>query len=94
MYAAFAISSRLRLRKARQSGVVDAAEFAINIGGLHVQVRKRRGGARIFVRPVEAGPGQQLPAAIVDPSGHAIAVQYQRLCWPELAPGFPRSRRG
>jgi hypothetical protein len=48
MHAALAIRSRLGPRKARQSGVVDAAEFAINIGGLHVQVGERRGGDRIF----------------------------------------------
>ena len=45
------------------------------IGGLHVQVRERRDGARIFGGPVEPGPGQELHAAVVDARGHAIAVQ-------------------
>ena len=50
-HLALTVSRRLGVREARQSGVVDAAEFAIQIGGL------RRNGARIFVGPVEAGPG-------------------------------------
>ena len=45
------------------------------IGGLHLHVRERCDGARIFGSPVEASPGQELHAAIVDPRGHAEAVQ-------------------
>ena len=75
-HLALAVGRRLRLREARQSGVVDAAEFAVEIGGLHLQVRERRDGARIFVGPVEPGSGQELHAAIVDARGHTIAVQF------------------
>jgi hypothetical protein len=39
MHAALAIRGSLRLGEARQSSVVDAAEFTIEIGGLNVQVR-------------------------------------------------------
>ena len=75
MHAALAVGRRLGVGEARQSGFVDAAEFAVEIGGLHVQVRERRDGAWIFGRPVEAGSGQELHAAIVDARGHAIAVE-------------------
>ena len=85
MHAALAVGRRLRLREARQSGVVDAAEFAVDIGGLHVQVRERRDGAWIFVGPVEPSPGQKLHAAVVDPRGHAKAVELD-LMYP-LRPG-------
>jgi hypothetical protein len=50
------------LDKARQSGVVDAAEFAFEISRLHVQVRERCDGAWIFLGPVEPGSSQQLHA--------------------------------
>ena len=33
---ALAVGSRLRVREARQSGVVDAAEFAVEVGGLRL----------------------------------------------------------
>jgi hypothetical protein len=64
MHAALAISSRLGLRKAGQSGIVDAAELAVDIGGLHVAVCERGDDARIFGRPVEPGPRQQLRTAM------------------------------
>ena len=66
MHPALAVGRRLSLSKTRQPGIVDAAEFAVKIGGLHIQVRKRGDDARIFGRPVEPGPGQQLRMAIVD----------------------------
>jgi len=72
---ALAVGRCLDAREARQSGIIDAAELAIEIGGLHVQVRKRCDGARIFVSPVEPSAGQQLRLALVDPRGHAIAVE-------------------
>ena len=48
-HAALAVGRRLGVGEARQSGVVDAAEFAVDIGGLHVQIRERGDDARIFV---------------------------------------------
>jgi hypothetical protein len=72
---AFAVGRGLSLRKARQSGVVDATKLAVDVGGLHIEVRKRGDGARIFVSPVEPCPGQQLRTTGVDARGHAIAVQ-------------------
>jgi hypothetical protein len=61
--------------KAWQSGVVDATEFAVNVGGLHAEVRERGDDTWIFGSPVEPGPGQELHTAIVDPRRHTIAVQ-------------------
>jgi hypothetical protein len=70
--------------EAGQARVVDAAEFAIEIGGLHVQGPQRRDGAWIFAGPVKAGPGEQLHAAVVDACGHAIAVKLDLMnpLWP------------
>jgi hypothetical protein len=72
---ALGVGRCLDAREAGQSGIVDAAELAIEIGGLHLQTRQRRGGARIFGGPVKAGPGQKLHPPFVDPRGHAISVQ-------------------
>jgi hypothetical protein len=58
----------------RQPSLVDAAEFAIQISGLDVQVRERCDGAWIFVGPVKAGPSEQLHTPVVEARGHAIAV--------------------
>jgi hypothetical protein len=57
-------------------GVVDAAEFAVEIGGPQVDVGEGPNGAGILVCPVEPGPGEELHAAVVDPRGHAKAVQF------------------
>ena len=47
----------------------------VSIRGLRPHIRKRRGGAWIFVEPVEAGSSQELRAAMIDARGHAKAVQ-------------------
>jgi hypothetical protein len=52
MHIALAVGCGLRLRKTRQSAVVDAAEFAVDVGGRHVEIRERGGGAWIFASPV------------------------------------------
>jgi hypothetical protein len=70
-----AVCGRLRLCEARQSGLVDAAELAIDIGGLHIHVRQGGNHAWIFARPVEPSAGQQLHTAIVDARGHAVTVE-------------------
>src|SRR5580692_5911667 len=84
MHAALAVARRLGTGKAGQSGVVDATKFPIDIGGLHVDVRQRGEDTRIFGAPVEAGPGEQLHAAAIDPCRHAIAVQlyFMHPSWP------------
>ncbi|HEY5205943.1 MAG TPA: hypothetical protein VIJ63_15255, partial [Roseiarcus sp.] len=79
--------------EARQSSVVDAAKFAVDIGGLHVEVRERRDGGRIFVGPVKPGARQQLHAAIVDPCSHAIAVEFD-LVHPLRPGGWLRDELG
>jgi hypothetical protein len=45
--------------EARYSGLIDPANFAINVGGLRLHTGERRDDARIFVGLVESGPGQQ-----------------------------------
>jgi hypothetical protein len=55
---------RLSVGEARQSPLVDPAEFAVDIGGLHVEACERRDRAWIFLGPVEPGPGQQLCTAL------------------------------
>jgi hypothetical protein len=70
------MSRRLGKGEARQSGVVDAAEFAVDVSRLRLQICERRDDAWIFVAPVEPGASQELHAAVVDARGHAIAVQF------------------
>jgi hypothetical protein len=75
--AALAVGRCLRLGEARQTGLVKAAELAVDVGGLlHPHIGERRDGAWIFVGPVEPGPRQKLHATVVDPRGHAKAVEF------------------
>jgi hypothetical protein len=57
VYAALAVGRSLSAGEARQSGFVDAAQLTVDVSGLHLHIRERRDGARIFGRPIEAGPG-------------------------------------
>ena len=75
MDTALAVARRLGPGEAGQAGVVDPAEFAVEISGLHSQLRKRCDGARILIGLVEPGPGLQLYPPVVDARGHAIAVE-------------------
>jgi hypothetical protein len=70
--------------EARQSAVVDAAEFAVKIGGLRLHICKRPDGSWIFLAPVKPSPSQELRAAIFDAGGHAKAVQLYLVqpLWP------------
>jgi hypothetical protein len=55
LHASLAIGGGLGIGKAWQASFVDAAELTVEIGGLDIQVRERRGGARILLvqsRPV------------------------------------------
>ena len=76
MDSAFAIGRRLRLREAGQTGLVDTAEFAVDISGFHPHIGQRRDGARISVGPVEASSGEQLNPTIVDARSHTESVQF------------------
>jgi hypothetical protein len=67
---------RLGASEARQSSFVDAAEFTIEIGGLHIEIGERRDGAWIFLRPVEACARQELHEAVLDARGHAKPVRF------------------
>jgi hypothetical protein len=75
-HPALAVGRSLGMGEARQSGVVDAAEFAVEISGLHLQFRERGDDAWIFVGPVEPGASQELRSAVVHPRGHTKAVQF------------------
>jgi hypothetical protein len=75
-HLAFAVGRRLDMGEARQAGLVDTAELAVEISGLYVQVPERRDDAWIFAGPEEPGSGQQLRMAVVDARGHAKAVQF------------------
>ena len=57
LHIAFAVGRRLSVRDSRQASLIDAAEFAVQIGGLDVQVRERCDGAWVFAGSIEAGPG-------------------------------------
>ena len=74
-HPARAVARRLRLREARQSVLADAAQFAVEIGGLHRQLREGGDDARIFVAPIEPRPRQQLHTPTLDARGHAEAVE-------------------
>jgi hypothetical protein len=63
------------MREARQSGVVNATEFAVEIGRLDVHVRQRGNCAWIFRRPVETRPREKLHTTVVDPRRNAKAVK-------------------
>ena len=71
-----AVGRGLGLGEARQSGLVDPAELAVDIGGLRRHVGERSYGAWIFARPIEAGSGEELHTAVVDARGHPEAVQF------------------
>jgi hypothetical protein len=75
LYIAFTIGRRPGLRESRQPSLIDAAQFAIDVSGLDVQVRQRRDRAWIFVGPVEPGPSQELNPSIVDTCRHSVSVQ-------------------
>src|ERR1700678_2621237 len=76
VHAAFAIGRRLRPGEVGQTGLVDTAEFAVDIGGFHPHIGQRCDGARIFVGPVEASASEQLNSTIVDARGHTESVQF------------------
>jgi hypothetical protein len=76
VHASFAIGRHLRPGEAGQTGLVDAAEFAVDVGGFHRHLGQRRDDARIFAGPVEASSGEQLNPTIVDARRHAESVQF------------------
>jgi hypothetical protein len=65
----------LHLGETRQPIGADAAQFAVEIGGLRPHGRKRRRHARISGRPIEASAREELCLAALDACRHAIAVQ-------------------
>src|ERR1700735_2616489 len=64
LHIVFAVGRGLGVGGSRQPSLINAAEFAIDVSGLDVEVRERCNGAWIFVGPVEAGSSQQLDAPI------------------------------
>ena len=59
--SALVVRRGLGLGEARQPRFVNAAEFAVEIGGPHVQVRERHRDALILVSPVESGVTRTVP---------------------------------
>jgi hypothetical protein len=59
-HIALAVSGRLCIREARQSSLIHATQFAIDVGSLHVQIRQRGNGVRIFC---PSSPGQSASGA-------------------------------
>ena len=57
VHIVFAVGRGLGVGESRQPSLINAAEFAIDVSGLDVEVRERCNGAWIFVSPVEAGLG-------------------------------------
>ena len=75
VHAARSVGRGLGLGEARKAVVADAAQLAVEIGGLRAARRERRQRARIFGAPVEPGAGQQLYLAALDARSHAKAVE-------------------
>jgi hypothetical protein len=86
--------------EARQACVIDTAEFAVEMGGPRLHIRKCRYRAWIFLAPVEPGPSQELRAAIVDARGqsrptlsHAAQMGEEGPALPPLAQPMPGATR-
>src|SRR5262249_5932799 len=62
----------------------DAAQFAVEIGLARIERRHGLGDRRVFVGPVQAGAGEQLHRAAVEPRVHAVAVVFD-LMQPAVA---------
>jgi hypothetical protein len=54
----------------------NAAQFAVEIGLPDIELGDGFGDRRIFMRPVEAGAGQQFHRTAVEPRMHAVAVVF------------------
>ena len=53
-----------------------AAQFAVEIGLVRIERRHGLGDRRVFMRPVEAGAGEQVDGAAVEARMHAVAVEF------------------
>ncbi|HKN28533.1 MAG TPA: hypothetical protein VJY34_11885, partial [Roseiarcus sp.] len=53
----------------------NAAELAVEIGGLDIKLCERGGGCGILDGPVEPGTGEKLDGAVVDSGGDSVAVE-------------------
>ena len=69
---------RCILDQAEGGGAVgaNAAQLAVEIGLPRRQRFDRRRDRRVFMRPVEAGAGQQPDRAAVEPGMHPVAVEF------------------
>jgi hypothetical protein len=68
------VHCRLQPAEHRHAVRVQRAKLAVEVGGLHLQRAQGFDGALISMRPVQAGPGEQLYLVAVDPRVHAVAV--------------------
>jgi hypothetical protein len=53
----------------------DATQFSVDISRFALELRKGGRNCRVFFRPIEAGPRQQIQLAALNPRRHAIAVK-------------------
>ena len=87
-HAALAVARGLRLRKAGQAILANAAQLAVEISCLRTDLRQLGDDARILVGPIEARPREQSRPAALDSRGHAKAVQLDLV--EPLRPGTGR----
>jgi hypothetical protein len=57
LYIPFAVGGSLCVGESRQPSLIDAAEFAIDVSSLDIEISERCNRAWIFVGPVEPSPG-------------------------------------
>jgi len=74
--AASAVGYLLHDLERSDSVRANAAQLAVDVGCLHLELCEGRSGCRIFRGPIEPGSGQQPHVAIVDPRRHPVAVEF------------------
>jgi hypothetical protein len=74
-HAARPVGRGLGIGEVRKAVIADAAQFAVEIGGLRTHGRERRKRAGIFGAPVEAGARQEVYLAAFNGRRHAETVK-------------------
>jgi hypothetical protein len=67
-----------------------AAKLSVDIGGLDLELGECGCSRRIFLRPIEAGAGEEPDFALVDPGRHPVAVEFDLMHPLRAARGFGR----
>src|SRR5208282_6150889 len=87
---AAAIGGLLHKREGGHAVRANAAELAVEIGGLDIKLCERGGGCGILDGPVESGAGEKLDGAVVDSGGDSVAVELDLMDPQGSARGFCR----